>query len=78
MPITQKWIEKHQGDPLYFYGAQQEETVDPRSQAEDLGDNAMKAGEYGIINLKKTLPNLIEWSTKNGENYNEAKSFTIK
>ncbi|AZZ58182.1 zinc-dependent metalloprotease [Riemerella anatipestifer] len=75
LPITQKWIEKHQGDPLYFYGAQQEETVDPRSQAEDLGDNAMKAGEYGIINLKKTLPNLIEWSTKNGENYNEAKSF---
>lgn len=72
---TRQWIEKHQGDPLYFYGKQQSEIIDPRSQAEDLGDNAMKAGEYGIINLKKTIPHLIEWSTKNGDNYDEAKSF---
>lgn len=73
--ITNAWIEKHQGDPLYFYGEQQEETIDPRSQSEDLGNNAMKAGEYGIANLKKTIPNIIEWSTRKGENYDEAKSF---
>lgn len=73
--ITRSWIEKHQGNPLYFYGAQQEETIDPRSQSEDLGNNAMKAGEYGMINLKKTIPNIIKWSTKNGENYDEAKAF---
>ena len=24
------------------------ETIDPRSQSEDLGDDAMKASEYGI------------------------------
>ena len=35
----------------------------------------MKAGEYGIINLKKTIPNIIEWSTKDGETYEEAKAF---
>lgn len=75
LAITNSWIEKHQGDPLYFYGEQQEETIDPRSQSEDLGNNAMKAGEYGIANLKKTIPNIVEWSTKNGENYDEAKSF---
>lgn len=73
--ITNAWIEKHQGDPLYFYGEQQGETIDPRSQAEDLGNNAMKAGEYGIANLKKTIPNIINWSTRKGENYDEAKSF---
>ncbi|MDP5028669.1 MAG: zinc-dependent metalloprotease [Flavobacterium sp.] len=44
---------------------------DPRYQTEDLGDNAMKASEYGIKNLKKILPNLIEWSKENGEDYNE-------
>jgi hypothetical protein len=35
---------------LYFYGEQQSylETIDPRSQSEDLGDDAMKASEYGL------------------------------
>ena len=44
---------------------------DPRYQTEDLGDNAMKASEYGIKNLKIILPNLIEWSKENGEDYDE-------
>ena len=75
LSITKSWIDKHDGDPKYFYGEQQSETIDPRSQSEDLGNNAMKAGEYGIINLKKTIPNIIEWSTKYGETYEEAKAF---
>jgi len=75
LSITKSWIDKHDGDPKYFYGEQQSETIDPRSQSEDLGNNAMKAGEYGIINLKKTIPNIIEWSTKEGETYEEAKAF---
>ena len=44
---------------------------DPRYQTEDLGDNAMKASEYGIKNLKRILPNLIEWSKRDGEDYTE-------
>ena len=44
---------------------------DPRYQTEDLGDNAMKASDYGIKNLKRILPNLIEWSKENGEDYDE-------
>ena len=44
---------------------------DPRFQTEDLGDNAMKASEYGIKNLKRILPNLIEWSKEKGEDYTE-------
>lgn len=44
---------------------------DPRYQTEDLGDNAMKASEYGIKNLKRILPNLIEWSKEDGEDYSE-------
>ncbi len=75
LTITRSWLDAHQGDPLYFYGEQQSETIDPRSQAEDLGDNAMKAGAYGIINLKKTIPHIIEWSTKKGEDYEQAKAF---
>ncbi|WP_018616554.1 zinc-dependent metalloprotease [Segetibacter koreensis] len=35
---------------------------DPRNQAEDLGDNAMKASAYGIKNLKYVLKNLPAWT----------------
>ncbi len=44
---------------------------DPRYQTEDLGDNAMKASDYGIQNLKRLMPSLIEWSAEDGEAYQE-------
>ena len=44
---------------------------DPRYQTEDIGDNAMKASAYGIKNLQRILPNLIEWSAEKGESYSE-------
>ena len=47
---------------------------DPRYQTEDIGDNAMRASEYGIKNLKRILPNLLIWSTENGESYSELNS----
>ncbi len=42
---------------------------DPRTQSEDLGDNSMKASEYGIKNLKRIVPNLIEWTKEEGNKY---------
>jgi hypothetical protein len=44
---------------------------DPRYQSEDLGDNAMKASAYGILNLQRILPNLISWSREDGQSYKE-------
>ncbi|SOD14992.1 zinc-dependent metalloprotease [Pedobacter xixiisoli] len=44
---------------------------DPHSQSEDLSDNAMKASEYGIKNLKVILSNLKTWTKQPGENYDE-------
>ena len=35
---------------------------DPRSQTEDLGDNQMKANEYGIKNLKRVMENIEKWT----------------
>jgi ribosomal protein S18 acetylase RimI-like enzyme len=42
---------------------------DPRAQTEDLGDNAMKASDYGIKNLKRILPNLPEWTREEADEY---------
>jgi hypothetical protein len=46
-------------------------SIDPRAQTEDLGDNAMKAGTYGIMNLKRILPELPSWLNKSGENFDK-------
>ncbi|MEK6451474.1 MULTISPECIES: zinc-dependent metalloprotease [Myroides] len=69
-----KMIEDHQNDPMYFYGEQQSflNIVDPRSQSEDLGDDAMKASEYGLENLKIVVKNIIPWTYDEGEDYYEA------
>jgi len=47
---------------------------DPHSQNEDLGDNAMKASDYGIKNLKVILAGLPEWTKEKGEGYDNLKN----
>lgn len=71
-PVLDSWILAHDGDPMYRFGSQQaRDVVDPSSQTEDLGDNAMKASTYGIMNLKRIVPNLIEWTAENGKDYDD-------
>ncbi|WP_430613851.1 zinc-dependent metalloprotease [Flavobacterium sp. JP2137] len=64
---------QHQNDPLYFYGEQQSlsNTIDPRSQSEDLGDDAVLASEYGVKNLQRVIENLSNWTAQDGESYYE-------
>ena len=60
--ITSRWLADASADPVYRYGKQQfSGVIDPRSQSEDLGDDAVKASEYGISNLKYILSNLDSW-----------------
>ena len=70
-PILDQWILAKAGNPIYRFGRQQFGVVDPSSQTEDLGDDAVKASDYGIKNLKRILPNLEKWTTKKGETYEE-------
>ena len=37
---------------------------DPRSQTEDLGDNQMKANEYGLKNLRRVMQNIEKWTAQ--------------
>ncbi|WP_316799748.1 zinc-dependent metalloprotease [Pedobacter frigidisoli] len=47
---------------------------DPSAQTEDLGDDAAKAGTYGILNLKRVMPNILRWTTPDGDSYQNAKN----
>ncbi|MDX5584243.1 MAG: zinc-dependent metalloprotease, partial [Aureibaculum sp.] len=68
------WILSHAGDPIYRFGRQQSGVIDPSSQTEDLGDDAIKASLYGIENLKRIVPNLIEWTAEDGKDYSDLQS----
>ena len=59
---------KEHNQPLYRYSETQSArtAIDPRAMSEDLGDNAMKAARLGIENLKRVVPNIVDW-TKTGE-----------
>ena len=37
---------------------------DPRSQTEDLGDNQIRANEYGLKNLQRVMQNLEKWTAQ--------------
>ncbi|MEM6325686.1 MAG: zinc-dependent metalloprotease [Bacteroidota bacterium] len=56
-------------DPVNRYGAQMFDPLDPRSQSEDLGDDAVLASTYGLANLKRIMPNLTDWAVDAGEEY---------
>lgn len=70
-PVLDRWILEHAGDPMYRFGRQQRPVRDPSSQTEDLGDDAVKASDYGIANLKRIVPRLIEWTEEDGKDYEE-------
>ncbi len=47
---------------------------DPRSQNEDLGDDAMKASAYGIKNLQRIVPNLMVYTKEANDDYGNLSS----
>ena len=69
------FLEKHRGRLYKYSEAQSQRTaIDPRALSEDLGDDAVKSARYGIANLKRIVPNIINWTTtgKPGQDYDEA------
>ncbi|HET8737354.1 MAG TPA: zinc-dependent metalloprotease [Pricia sp.] len=48
-------------NPRLWFGGEGR-NFDPRSQTEDLGDDAMQASMYGILNLQRITPYLKNWT----------------
>lgn len=68
--LLSEWILEKAGDPVYEFGSGYG-GIDPQSQRESLGDDQIKASEYGLANLKKVVPNLVEWTSKDNTDYSE-------
>jgi hypothetical protein len=69
IPVLNKWIVEKMADRALWYGSEFT-SDDPRTQTEDLGDNAMMAGEYGIRNLKRVTSGLMQWTNEPHMGYN--------
>lgn len=64
------WVREKVGDKMCFYGKQEFRFhFDPRSQAEDLGDDVVKANTYGMKNLKYVMANFTDWLAVDDEGY---------
>ena len=63
-----KWIRDNENSLMHRFGSA---GIDPSSQTEDLGDDAVKASEYGILNLKRIVPNLNKWTSEDGKDYSD-------
>ncbi|MEL6391083.1 MAG: zinc-dependent metalloprotease, partial [Bacteroidota bacterium] len=69
--ILNDWIKERSADPALRFGQQRFIPLDPTAQTEDLGDDSMLASEYGIANLKRILPELPEWTAREGQFYDD-------
>ena len=70
-----EFLGRHSGKEYRYSEAQSQRTaIDPRALSEDLGDDAMKSARYGIENLKRVVPNIINWTRtgESGQTYDEA------
>lgn len=70
-PVLNQWIVEKMEDNRALWFGSEFSSDDPRTQTEDIGNNAMEAGEYGIRNLQRVVANLMEWTYKANEGYND-------
>jgi hypothetical protein len=66
--LNRRTIDSLNSNPRLWFGGEGFNN-DPRSQLEDLGDNSMKASEYGILNLQRIIRRLPEWTKEEGDKY---------
>lgn len=63
-----QWVIQKLKNPRLWFGTESN-PFDPRSQSEQIGDNAMLASTYGIRNLSVIVDNLSKWTAKPNEGY---------
>ncbi|MEM6395822.1 MAG: zinc-dependent metalloprotease [Bacteroidota bacterium] len=69
--ILNRMVREKASDPIFRFGQQRFRGHDPSSQTEDLSDDAVEASTLGLANLKRIVPQLSEWTEREGFFYND-------
>lgn len=73
--VINKWLLEKKDNPIYVYGEQQfSRPLDPASLSEAVGDDPVKASQYGISNLKYIMRNLLAWTAEKDKDYSTVNS----
>lgn len=76
--VVSKWAtDALKDNPRLWFGGEGMNN-DARCQTEDVGDNSMKASEYGIKNLQYVVKNLPEWTKEEGDLYKNLSQMFIQ
>ena len=67
--VLNRWIREREHDPMYRFGDPTQ--WDPGSLTEALGDDAMRASDLGVENLKRTMEGLRTWTFSDGQDYSD-------
>jgi hypothetical protein len=63
------FVEEWQEDPVYLFSSPT--GADPSALTEAIGDDAMRASDYGVANLRRITDNLLDWTYVEGEDYSD-------
>ena len=58
-----------QEDPVYLFSSPT--GADPSALTEAIGDDAMRASDYGVENLRRITNQLVDWTFEDGEDYSQ-------
>lgn len=63
-----RWVIDKLKDKRLWFGTESNPD-DPRSQSEQVGDDAMQGSAYGVKNLQRILPQLMQWTKEADADY---------
>ena len=64
-----KMVAEMQRDRTYLFSSPT--GADPTALTEAIGDDAMRASDYGVQNLQRIMDRLTDWTYQDGENYSQ-------
>ena len=67
--FLRKFVADKQEDPIYLFSSPT--GSDPSALTEAIGDDAMRASDYGVQNLKRIIDQLVDWTFEDGEDYSQ-------
>jgi len=69
------FVDAHSLNPIYQFGSGGN---DPNAQTENIGDDPVKASQYGLKNLRIVAQNLDAWTTPEGNSYDELRELYME
>lgn len=71
-----EWARRQDDDPMLRFG--HADGIDPTAQTEDLGDDPVRATDYGLRNIRRVMDLLIPATVKDGESYEDLEELYVR